>query len=131
MTKSIILITLAVVIVSTFLIRASHSGNIPKITVDEVKKLIDNKADLFLLDVRSDGEYKEGHIKGVVLIPINQLEKRINEVPKDKKVIAICAVGGRSSTATKLLIKNGYTDVHNMVGGMARWRKNGYPVESI
>jgi phage shock protein E len=72
-----------------------------------------------ILDVRSRGEYAQGHINGSINIPVDQLEKNLQKL-KDKKapVITCCASGMRSATAKSILISNGFTDVHNGGG----WR---------
>jgi hydroxyacylglutathione hydrolase len=82
-----------------------------------------------LLDVRTAEEYAEGHIKGAVLIPVQELEQRISEVPKDKQVYVYCRSGVRSSRASKILVDAGYTRIENVVGGFMAWKDAGYPVE--
>jgi phage shock protein E len=98
-----------------------------KLTADQMKAIIDSKQPVFLLDVRTPTELREnGMLEGAVNIPINELEARINEVPKDKKVISICARGNRAKKAADLLGAKGYTPPP--VFGMADWTAKGYPV---
>ena len=85
--------------------------------------------DVVMLDVRTPAEYAQGHIPGVTLIPLDQVETRLAEISKDKTVIVTCRSGNRSAQAAQLLRQKGYTDVHNMLGGFAAWEKAGYPVE--
>ncbi len=93
-----------------------------------VKSMSANEYDAFkdmahtLLDVRSLGEWNSGHAKGAVHIPLNEVERRINEIPKSKPVVVICASGMRSSMCATLLGQSGFTDVYNYTGGMGRWR---------
>lgn len=76
-----------------------------------------------VIDVRSDGEWKGGHIAGAVHIPVDQVEKRMGDVPRDgTPLYVICAGGGRSSAAAEFLAKRGYLGVHNVEGGMNAWR---------
>jgi phage shock protein E len=82
-----------------------------------------------LLDVRTAEEYAEGHIKGAVLIPVQELAQRISEVPKDKQVYVYCHSGGRSSRASNMLVNAGYTRIENVQGGFMAWKDAGYPVE--
>jgi phage shock protein E len=82
-----------------------------------------------MLDVRTPEEYAQGHIPGVTLIPLDQLERRLSEVPKDKTLIVTCRSGNRSAQAAELLRQKGYADVHNMLGGFTAWEKAGYPAE--
>jgi len=81
------------------------------------------------LDVRTPKEYAEGHIKGAVLIPVQELEQRMAEVPKDKQVYVYCHSGVRSSRAASMLAQHGYTNIENVVGGIEAWKKSYYPVE--
>ena len=93
-----------------------------------VKSMSANEYDAFkdmahtLLDVRSLGEWKGGHAKGAVHIPLNEIEQRIGEIPKDKPVVVICASGMRSSMCATILGQAGYQEVYNYSGGMGRWR---------
>jgi len=82
-----------------------------------------------LLDVRTPGEYAEGHIPGATLIPIQVLAERLSEVPKDKQVYVYCHSGSRSARASKLLAEHGFKNIENMKGGIVAWKDAGYPVE--
>jgi hydroxyacylglutathione hydrolase len=82
-----------------------------------------------LLDVRTAEEYAEGHIKGALLIPVQELQQRISEVPQDKQVYIYCRSGVRSVRASKILVNAGYTRIENVQGGFMAWKDAGYPVE--
>ena len=82
-----------------------------------------------LLDVRTPEEYAEGHIKGALLIPVQELQQRISEVPKDKQVYVYCRSGVRSVRASNILVNAGYTRIENVLGGFMAWKDAGYPVE--
>ena len=75
-----------------------------------------------VLDVRSPQETVGGIIPGAILIPLEQLEERLSEVPKGKPLVVTCAAGGRSVSASEFLSAAGHTDVLNLVGGMGAWR---------
>lgn len=67
-----------------------------------------------ILDVRSQGEYEGGHIKGSLNIPVNKLQNNLTKLKnKEKPIIACCASGARSASAVSLLKSAGYTNVHN------------------
>jgi len=85
--------------------------------------------DVVMLDVRTPEEYAQGHIPGVVPIPLDQVPNRLAEIPKDKTVIVTCRSGNRSNQAAQILREKGYDNVHNMLGGITAWEKAGYPVE--
>ncbi|MFC1855528.1 rhodanese-like domain-containing protein [Thermodesulfobacteriota bacterium] len=125
--KIAIFILLVVIVLAITHKKTLAEGNL--ITPEKVKELIDNKADIVLLDVRTAQEHNAAHIKGVKLIPIKEIPKRLGEIPKDKDVIVLCAVGGRSAQATKFLLDNGFTKIRDMQGGMKAWQKKGFPVE--
>ena len=96
----------------------------PSITVADVQKKINIKNNILLLDVRTVDEFDGplGHIAGAVLIPIQEIEQRIDELNKhkEKEIIVICRSGNRSQTGTRILISHGFNAV-NMVGGMKAW----------
>jgi rhodanese-related sulfurtransferase len=90
---------------------------------------VKDRDDVLVLDVREPSEYDQGHIPGVTLIPMGQVADRLSEIPKDKTVIVTCRSGNRSGQITEYLRQQGYTDVHNMQGGIQAWQKAGLPVE--
>ncbi|MGE5677815.1 MAG: FAD-dependent oxidoreductase [Pseudomonadota bacterium] len=71
----------------------------------------------FLLDVREPSEFADGHIPNAVNIPLNQIRSRLDEIPKDKEVIANCRVGLRSYIGVRMLVQNGFENVRNLSGG--------------
>ena len=79
--------------------------------------------EFLLLDVRTQEEYDAGHIEGSVLIPVTELQARINEIEgyKDAVVLVYCRSGNRSVTASNILIDNGFTQVHNLLTGYNGW----------
>ena len=89
---------------------------------------IRNRDDVYVLDVREDFEYADGHVPGANLIPLGQLSSRLSEIPTDKTVVAVCRSGNRSGQATQLLRQAGF-DAHNMTGGMNSWTASGFAVE--
>ncbi len=78
--------------------------------------------------MREDWEFAEGHIPDALWIPLGEIPQRVNEIPKDKTVVAVCRSGNRSSRATAFLRQNGFDNVHNMLGGMIAWEKSGYEI---
>lgn len=89
-----------------------------EISVQELKQLIDSKADFQLIDVREEHEFDEVNIKGH-LIPLGEILDRAGEVNKDKQVVIHCRSGKRSATAIQALETNlGYTNLYNLKGGI-------------
>ena len=97
--------------------------SLPTLTVTELKSMRDSKEPHFLLDVREPHEDAIAHIEGSTLIPLGELPDRINELPRDQKIVVHCKLGGRSAKAATLLIANGFTDVWNVAGGITAWSK--------
>jgi rhodanese-related sulfurtransferase len=97
------------------------------ISVERVYEIIENGEDYTILDVRNPDEYEEGHIEGAVLIPVSELEDRLDEIPGNKPVITYCKAGSRSARAASILVENGFLEVYDM-GGITEWIDSGYPV---
>ncbi len=75
-----------------------------------------------LVDVRTPQETAGGIIPGAKLIPIDELEARMRELPNDgKRTLVYCAGGGRSAAACELLSQHGYANLHNLEGGFGAW----------
>ncbi|MBS3149327.1 rhodanese-like domain-containing protein [Candidatus Woesearchaeota archaeon] len=91
-----------------------------EISAQEFHKKIQNKEDLFLLDVRTKEEYEEDNISNTILIPIKVLDTKLNEIPKNKLIITICAHGNRSLRAAQFLNAHGYKAL-SLEGGMEAW----------
>ncbi len=85
--------------------------------------------DLKILDVRDQGEWDEGHIKGASHIPYYFLVERLQELDTIRSLALICASGQRSSIACSLLQKHGFTQLFNVVGGMDAWYEAGFDTE--
>jgi len=92
------------------------------ISAKEAKAIMDEGKPYTLLDVRTSGEFGEGHIKGAKLIPVDEVEFRApKELPDKNAVILVyCASGARSARASKILAKMGYVNVNNF-GGIMNW----------
>jgi len=101
-------------------------AKITLISVEEVFEIIEDNEDYIILDVRTKEEYYEGHIWGVVLIPVDELERRLGEIPEGKPIIVYCKAGVRSDTAANILIDNGFTQVYDMSGGIDEWIDKGF-----
>lgn len=80
-------------------------------TKEDVGAMI--KGGATILDVRSPGEYAGGHVKKSVNIPLDQLKSRMGELDKSKAIVTCCASGMRSSSARKVLLKEGFESVAN------------------
>jgi phage shock protein E len=91
---------------------------------DELTEKIKSGEDFFLLDVRTPAEYAAQAIEGSSLIPLQDLERRIDELPRDKEIVVYCRVGNRSAYACSHLARMGYS-VKNLEGGIMLWNMSG------
>lgn len=84
-----------------------------------------------VLDVREAEEFDGplGHILGAVNVPLGDLERRLEEIPRDRPVITVCRAGGRSARGTLILKGAGVDNTANLAGGMLRWRALHFPVQ--
>jgi rhodanese-related sulfurtransferase len=95
----------------------------------EAKELLAKNKKVYLLDVRTADEFRQARIKGAVLLPMNDLQLKYYEIPRDRPVLVYCAVGSRSAIAASFLAEKGYKDVYQMADGLVGWYRSGYPLE--
>jgi len=110
---------------------------IEEISVEEAARLIADKPDVLLLDVREPGEVAQGHIPGALHVPRGLLEPKADlEFPHreprvadgEQEIVAYCASGARSALAAATLKEMGFTQVKSMTGGFAAWQAEGLDV---
>lgn len=87
----------------------------------QLQQRLQDDPDVFLLDVREPHEFAYAHIEGSVLIPLQQLTQRFDEVPVDQDVVVICHHGMRSQQACMFLQHNGFQRLFNLKGGIDAW----------
>ena len=87
----------------------------------DLKRAVTEGAAPYILDVRTPGEWKKNHIEGAHHIPLPQLPRRLEEVPRSGVVATLCGSGYRSSIAASLLQKHGVAQVENVMGGMGAY----------
>ena len=89
--------------------------NSTDVEASDIEKLVKNKE--FLLDVREEYEYQDGHIKGAVNLPLREILGKKDSLPKDKDIYVYCRSGHRSADAVNFLKSLGFEKVHNVEGG--------------
>jgi hydroxyacylglutathione hydrolase len=99
------------------------------ISVQELGERLNESPDHrpFVLDVRTETEWNDGHIEGALHIHGGVLKDRYGEVPKDRPVAVVCGTGYRGSIAASFLKSHGYVNVANVLGGMTAWTAAGMP----
>ena len=98
-----------------------------RITVQEAKEMME-RGDVQVIDVREPNEYREGHVPGAKLMPVNSVLTRIQELNHDQDIIFVCAVGQRSALACEMAAAMGLERLYNMEGGTQTWVEAGLPV---
>lgn len=108
-------------------VQRSFAG-LPELSPDWVAE---HRHALTLLDVRSTEEFNgpDGRVPESLLIPLPELEQRLNEIATERPVVVLCHSGSRSALATQQLQKAGFSQVANLRGGLRRWGDEGYPLE--
>jgi hydroxyacylglutathione hydrolase len=114
--------------ISAWLESGGKQGHVPQISVQELRAILGESKKVTLLDVRSPGEWKDGHIDGAVHISGGDLPKHVAGVPVDKPLYVICGSGYRSSIAASVLVHAGLTQLTNVDGGMSAWKSQNLPV---
>ncbi len=103
-------------------------STVPEIGPAAAQAKLEQDPKAFLLDVRDPDEYRSGHIRGATLIPLHELDKSGNALPRDREIICVCHSGSRSTLATRRLVSAGFQAV-NLQGGMIGWMRAGLPVK--
>ena len=102
-------------------------SSLPKeISVQEVSAFRDQGA--FILDVREPDEWVQFHIPGATLIPLGDLQNRLDEIPADKTIVVVCRSGNRSQSGRDILLNAGFINVTSMTGGVTEWQAQGLPI---
>jgi rhodanese-related sulfurtransferase len=91
-------------------------------------RMLQARDDVVFLDVRTPEERSRGAIPGSRLVSIVDLVNGRIPLPRDKAILLVCAVGGRSYVAGQILSKKGYKEVYNLSGGVKGWYKAGLPL---
>lgn len=100
----------------SFVAQNAISGFSPTVSPSEAIQRT-TKGDAYLIDVRTPEEFKKGHVKSSVNIPVDELRNRLSEVPKDRDVLVTCRVGYRGHLANRILHENGFSGAKNVTGG--------------
>jgi molybdopterin/thiamine biosynthesis adenylyltransferase/rhodanese-related sulfurtransferase len=105
--------------------------SIAVISLEEIKRRLDTKTPMVLVDVREKEEFRDGYIPGAISVPRGFLEMQIEQKVTDKSapVVLYCAGGTRSALAAKTLHDLGYTQVESANPGFVRWKDLGFPME--
>lgn len=97
------------------------------------KELIAQTPNAIIVDVRTDGEVAQGVIENAIQIDFNgqNFELNLDQLDKNKPTFLYCASGGRSGSASKIMVEKGFKQVYNLNGGINAWRAEGYPTTNL
>jgi rhodanese-related sulfurtransferase len=125
----IAVIALVVVVILLVNHQPAQVNSLPD-TISVVEAYQKYQAGSFVLDVRTQEEWDEFHAPDTTHIPLDELESRLNELPKDEEIVVICRSGNRSQQGRDTLLENGFTAVTSVEGGLKEWSAAGYPIEA-
>lgn len=96
------------------------------------REVYERRADekVVIIDVRTPAEFRQERIREAINKPLDDIEKWVQELPKDKTIYFVCRSGNRSGIAQRMAAQRGYANTFNMVGGMIAWRREGLPTVS-
>lgn len=119
------------ILATALLFVGAANAQTPATTTAPTKTMELAKGGTLVIDVREPEELAQlaYDVPNVVNIPLDQVAKRANEIPKDKPVILACRSGNRSSQAMAELVKLGYTNLTNLEGGLYAWEEAGMSVK--
>ena len=127
-------LTVSITFISGYMLFWSYFGNrlrgIKEVDTHAAMNLI-NRQNAVVLDVREQTEYDAGHIINSRLISARALKERIGELEKfrERPIVVVCHSGSRATAATALLNREGFAQVHLLVGGVTAWKKASLPLE--
>jgi len=113
---------------AAFADRADLTRSFVRLTPERLADELASNAPPHVLDVRAEGEWRAGHIEGAQFLPLTELATRVGEVPRDRRVVIQCGGGYRSAIAMSLLLRHGFTNLEDQIGGWAAWVKRQRPV---
>ena len=129
-TKIILAVVLAIVVVAVWAVNTHRNKGFKSVSTAEFAQIISDTTAVQLVDVRTKGEYDEGHISGALLIDTdsyNFQDKATAQLSKEKPVAVYCRSGRRSASAASQLVKLGY-EVINLDGGILAWERAKMPI---
>jgi rhodanese-related sulfurtransferase len=118
--------TLLVAVVGILLLSSKAT---PSVEITPAQAYTKYQQGAFFLDVRSQEEWNQFHIDGSTLIPLDQLQNRLNELPRDKDIVIVCLSGHRSQSGVTILQQAGFIRISCLSGGLQAWIAAGYPFQ--
>lgn len=97
---------------------------VPEITVTALQSAFASEEPPFVVDVREPYEWRQVHVPDILHIPMNDIPVRLDELPKEREIVVLCAHGSRSYAVAGYLIEQGY-QASSLAGGITEWVRSG------
>lgn len=101
------------------------SAGFYNVSLSTAKQMLES-GEFFVLDVRPHSLFADSHLKGAVNISVIELPDKINEIPVNSKILLYCQYDIMSRSSAEKLVKAGFNEVYNIVGGFGAWCRAGY-----
>lgn len=126
---SLSLVVIVGLLLWTFVQGGVIGAKVKQVDASDAIRLI-NHEDAVLVDIRSEAEFRQGHILNSMHIPLNDLPKHLKKLQayKDRPIIALCRTGQRSQSAGATLRKHGFEKVYSLKGGLVAWENASLPL---
>ncbi|MBE4907514.1 rhodanese-like domain-containing protein [Bacillus luteolus] len=118
-----LLVIIPIVLVLVFMgMNMTNSKGITSITTEELAEKLDSSTEnVVFVDVREVDEFQEGHVEGMINVPLSTLKENYNQIPIDSEIVLFCRSGNRSMQAAQILQDLGYKKIINVEGGIMSW----------
>ncbi len=120
---------LLTIIVAVLLLSCTSTKTYEDVSAEEAYEMIKKNPNVVVIDVRSEEEYRRGHIDGAINIELSlNFERDVAKLDKNSTILVYCNTGLKSRVAAELLVRVGFKRVYNLVGGIKEWEARGLPV---
>ncbi|NTU19469.1 rhodanese-like domain-containing protein [Brevibacillus sp. HB1.2] len=121
MKKRWIVSALLVVLATIALVFWNTKPSLQVIDSGQLSQWMTDEQEMVIVDLREPELFEEGRVPNAINIPFAEISEKYSSIPKDKKVVFVCHTGRMGVESGNLLLENGYKDVANLDGGMAKW----------
>ncbi|MCM3431709.1 rhodanese-like domain-containing protein [Brevibacillus agri] len=98
------------------------SSSLQIVGSEALTQMINDQTDMTIVDLREPELFAQGSVPNAINIPFAEIRTKYTSIPKDKKVVFVCHTGRMGTESGNFLLENGYRDVYNLDGGMAKWK---------
>jgi rhodanese-related sulfurtransferase len=119
-----LIINIAIAVLLVWFIYSRFAGvkGLKNLSSEQFQNELKGNGDKMIIDVREPNEVKQGFIPGAINIPLSSLQSRAHEISKDKPIYLYCQSGMRSKQAARILLKQGFSNMAQLRGGIMAWR---------